>query len=202
MDSFSISNNDYVKTSFDLYDAKKNSLDKFITYRRRLSRMALVQAIYVYDFSIIPKSSDANQVNLFSINNTVKPDIFAHAVMYFYKNYFFTQSTYGLSKRNRKIDEYFLFKTVDYIISNLDYIDGKISNYLSKDWKLQNLDILIKSILRAGIAEQITSTKTNKSIITSEYTNIASKFFTGRQTSFINGVLHNYCAKEIPSEQN
>ena len=52
----------------------------------------------------------------------------------------------------------------------------------------QNEPMLV-AILKPGIYEIIHNTKTPKAIIISDYMNVASGFFEGRETALINGVL-------------
>lgn len=53
----------------------------------------------------------------------------------------------------------------------------------------QQNELMITSILRPAIYEIIHNTKTPKAVIISDYMNVASGFFEGRETALINGVL-------------
>lgn len=71
---------------------------------------------------------------------------------------------------------------------NIDTIDEAIIKNLSKHDSWGRMHILIKSFLRAAIAEYI-SLNTARKILIDEYVNIAGSFFSIKETNFVNATL-------------
>ncbi len=188
--SSAIPNSDY-----DL-EHRKDLFERFLTYRRRMSRMAGIMNVYMLDSNIIASSQNLqSQDNLFNTKTSIKPEIFVHSIIYIYKNYFFNKKTYGVTNKTKKLDERFLFELTAYIIENLEDIDHHIAQNLNPKWTVASLDSLVRSILRCAIGERLMLGNIETAIITSEYTNLSSYFFTGREIGFINGVIHSHCNK-------
>ena len=168
--------------------------DRFLTYRRRMARLASIQAIYLYDFKKKMKLA-IQRDNLFNNKNTNTEDLLKNDaltlcqdVIYFYRNVFFNQQEYGWTKKNKKIDENFMYELVKTTINNVDEIDGFISAKLNPNWTISKLDATLHSIIRCAVAEIMLGNKIEKAVLSSEYTNISSDFFNGKEIGFINGI--------------
>lgn len=163
----------------------------FLTYRRRMARMASMQALYLYEIKKKFSLEMLSDEDLFIQKNKlqINTNDLCREVIFFYKKVFFTPKEYGDTKKNTKIDENFLFTVVDKAINNLSKIDVLIQRYLNKNWTVSKLDIVVKSLIRCAIAEILLGYKTEKAVLCSEYTNLASNFLNVKEIGFINGIL-------------
>lgn len=189
---------------FDENDGSGRILfERFLTYRRRMARLSSVQALYLYEMLQMIKEEESIGAgeSLFDDNkdNRINIDSLFYNVVYFYKNLFFGKEEYGFTKKTRKIDESYFKEIVYTVIKQLQEIDKIISDHLNEKWTMARLDLVVKSVLRCAIGEILNNTKTDCPILTSEYTNIASQFFNGREIGFINGIIDKV-AKEIRSD--
>ena len=167
---------------------KQEVFDRFLTYRRRMARMSAVQALYLYD---IRKKNNINQGdNLFESGDIVPQAVqLCEEVISFYQNVFFTPEEYGDSKKNKKIDEPFMFELVNTTLNNIDEIDGYIKTHINSNWTIDKLDYILRAIIRCAIAEILIGAKIEKAVLSSEYTNLASDYFNGKEIGFINGIV-------------
>ena len=80
---------------------------------------------------------------------------------------------------------------LDLILLNFDHsYDQIIENYLTKDWKIERISNVDKSILYTGITELKLNSSLSKNIIISEYIEIAQQMC--GESKFINKVLDKY----------
>ncbi|QED23702.1 Transcription antitermination protein NusB [Candidatus Deianiraea vastatrix] len=176
---------------------KKQEFEKFLTYKRRMSRMASIQVVYMMDMHMHAVTEKKEEQNILfdggGLDREIKPEIFCRSVIYIYKNLLLSKKSYGDTPKNKKIDERFLFDLSAFIYGNLEKIDGHISKNLSEKWNVKKIDFLVRSVLRVAIGERLLFGKLDTAILTSEYTNLSSYFFTGKEIGFINGVLHSFC---------
>ena len=64
---------------------KQEVFDRFLTYRRRMARLAAVQALYLYDFRT--KVHNLKKIDIFNADNgIVNVNELCQDVIYFYKN--------------------------------------------------------------------------------------------------------------------
>ena len=68
-------------------------------------------------------------------------------------------------------------------------IDEIISAAISKDREFERLEILLKSILRAGTLELLREHNVPLAVIIDEYVEIAHAFYFEKEPAFVNGVL-------------
>lgn len=173
------------------HSTQKETFEKLLTYRKRMSRMCTVQAAYLFNILSIVETS--SKETLFSSKEEIenKADNLIMQIMYFYNNPFVVDqnSPFGTVDENKKIDMKHCQGVIGIMIESLDEIDQLINKYLNEKWRVENLDLIIKAILRVAIAESMKNSKPDTSIITSEYTNLASKFLFSKQIGFVNGVL-------------
>jgi transcription antitermination protein NusB len=76
------------------------------------------------------------------------------------------------------------------IISHRQELNGLILPALSKDWKFERLELLIRCILQAAIFEIITFPEQDLPVIIAEYLKITEAFYTEKEAKFVNGILH------------
>ena len=166
---------------------KQEVFDRFLTYRRRMARLAAVQTLYLYDFKTIKQNQDG--VNIFGKNLSNDPLELCQNVIYFYRNIFFTQQEYGFTKKSKKLDENFMFELVNTAINSIKEIDNFIQCHLNGNWTTAKLDYILRAIIRCAIAELLLGIKIEKAVLCSEYTNLAGNFFSSKEIGFINGIV-------------
>ena len=141
---------------------KQEFFDRFLTYRRRMARLAAVQALYLYDFR--SKKQNDGGVDIFGTNKNVDANELCQDIIYFYRNVFFTQQEYGWTKKTKKIDESFMFDLVDTAIHYIENIDDFIQQHLSGNWTVDKLDYILRAIIRCAIAEILVGVKIEKAV--------------------------------------
>jgi N utilization substance protein B len=83
-----------------------------------------------------------------------------------------------------------LFATlVEGTCARRDELDRHIAAALTPDWPLERLEIILRSILRAGAYEILARPEVPVRVAISEYLDIAHAFFAGKEPGLINGVL-------------
>lgn len=189
----------YSSNSSDNFkDKKKTLMDKFKTYRVRMARQCAVQALYLFEFNQnIPTNSGLNFIE--DKAEILDKEIIRKScddLFYFYKTTFFSLNTYGIEEKSKKVDEIFAKRLVENAVHRLNKIDLLISTKLKGELTLMRLDSLMRALIRIAITEAIILPETETSIISAEYTEISTKFFTGKMISFANGVI-DACIKEI-----
>ena len=68
-------------------------------------------------------------------------------------------------------------------------LDDLITGSLDKGRKVEGLDVLMKSILRAGIYEILEEVKTPIAVIIDEYVEIANAFYLENEPALVNAIL-------------
>ncbi|MEG1500512.1 MAG: transcription antitermination factor NusB [Clostridiales bacterium] len=92
----------------------------------------------------------------------------------------------------------FAVRMVQGALDNLQEIDLLINNY-AKDWLVDRLAYVDRSILRLAVYEMKYMKETPASIIINEAIELAKIFSTEESGSFINGILDTIYIKEIKS---
>ncbi len=93
----------------------------------------------------------------------------------------------AVESRTIVADEYML-SILDYYSQNKEKIDSLISSNLKNGWTIERLSRAALSILRLAISE-MNSSKIAGEIVINEAVEIAKKYTTPKDASFINGVL-------------
>lgn len=162
---------------------QKQKFENFLTYRKRLSRLASVQGIHFYE-----------QFKLFNEEDfTVEGEIneVYRVIIFFYKKYFFPEK-YGDSKKTKRLDEKFVRTILGKTITNIDLIDSYIKKRLKKGWNIKRLNSVVRAGLRVAVSEILFTGKPNLKIIASEYTDIISFSIVDlKEVAFFNAVLDN-----------
>ena len=83
----------------------------------------------------------------------------------------------------------FIKDIVNGTIERNDIINGEITNHLSNDVTLKNLDRVFQIILKSAIFEFLYKPKTPVKIIIKEYLNVSNYFIDISQTKYLNALL-------------
>ncbi|MBQ7552717.1 MAG: hypothetical protein IJT15_04730 [Rickettsiales bacterium] len=190
---------------------KQIAYDRLLTYRRRMARLSAVQALYLYCMKNMINNLYQKD-DLFHTEENNKQTLLTDGalslcqdIIYFYKNVFFTPQEYGNDKKHRKIDEVFMYEIVRTAISNISIIDTFIASKLNQNWTIDKLDTTLLSIIRCAVAEIMLGNYVDKAVLSSEYTNIASDFFSGKPIGFINSItdkLYDVVIAKYPFSKN
>ncbi|MBX7198553.1 MAG: transcription antitermination factor NusB [Rhodospirillaceae bacterium] len=68
-------------------------------------------------------------------------------------------------------------------------IDGMIRESVSKDWPWERLEMILRAILRAGVAELLTRTDIPPGVTVNEFIDVAHAFYPGPEPRMVNAVL-------------
>lgn len=68
-------------------------------------------------------------------------------------------------------------------------IDGMIRESVSKDWPWERLEMILRAILRAGVAELLTRTDIPAGVTVNEFIDVAHAFYGGPEPRMVNAVL-------------
>ncbi|MEM0985649.1 MAG: transcription antitermination factor NusB [Pseudomonadota bacterium] len=104
----------------------------------------------------------------------------------------FMEDRLGLGPEGEPVEEADpdLFKRIlSGVVDRQSTIDPAIVARLAEGWKLARLDATTRAILRAGAAEFLVHGELSNAVIVDEYVSLASDFFDGNETRFVNGVL-------------
>lgn len=159
----------------------RSRFETFITNRKRVTRLAFVQSIFLY--STMLESGETEGKTPQAIGRNILATI-----VYFYKTVFYADR-YGDTRKTQKLDEKFLHSVIQNTIETIPAIDATIQRFLKHPWKMNTLDGTIAAILRCGTYELMFNSKVEAKIIMSEYTNLTHAFFDGPEIGFINAIL-------------
>ena len=68
-------------------------------------------------------------------------------------------------------------------------VDAMVRNSVSSDWPWERLEMTVRSILRAGVAELLARTDIPATVTVSEFIDVAHAFYTGSEPRMVNAVL-------------
>ena len=88
-----------------------------------------------------------------------------------------------------KPEQRFLEKIVHGVTDNVKILDNAIIPFLNSPWVIDQLDTLVRAILRAGAFEFIQCPEIRARIVISEYVGLAHAFFSDNEPAFINAIL-------------
>ena len=190
-----VSNNTNGNREDDFFEntlTKKQKFENFLTYRKRLSRLSLSQALYFHE--------NFQKFNEETLNPEEEWNEVYRVIIFFYKKMFFIEK-YGDNKKNKKLDEKFLRNGIKSYLSSKEKVDGYIIRNIKKTWRISRLNAVIRSSLRAAICEALFVKNPNFKIILSEYTGLVSASVVDeKEVAFFNAVLDNII-KEIKTEK-
>ena len=145
---------------------KINNNDSSYQVRKSISRLLAVQALYSIDLDDSKKDNWEKAI-LQILTDYHDEDISA--------NY----------------DSKLLSNIMENTLVNIEFIDHQISNYLTEGWSLIKLEALLRSILRAGVAEICYIDKVPTKVIIDEYTKLTKHFYFESEIGFVNAILDN-----------
>ena len=90
------------------------------------------------------------------------------------------------------MDHELFSKIVQEATSRKETLDKTISDAVIAGWENDRLELLLQSILRAGLAEFFVNSDLDAPIIINEYTDIARSFYDGAEVALVNAVLNNF----------
>ncbi|WP_244668497.1 transcription antitermination factor NusB [Candidatus Liberibacter africanus] len=135
-----------------------------LSHRRGIARLSAVQALYQLDIvacSAIEVVSEY-ETNQFCADTTLDVDnVYAYV-----DSEWFRTIVYGVTGKKQQID-------------------SLISSCLSEQWSFSRLDLILCSILRAGVFELIECHSVPVEVIISEYVCIAYDFFMGMSQNLL-----------------
>lgn len=70
-----------------------------------------------------------------------------------------------------------------------DEIDGMLRESVSKEWPWERLEMILRAILRAGVAELLTRTDIPGNVTVNEFIDVAHAFYQGPEPRMVNAVL-------------
>lgn len=141
------------------------------------SRVIVVQILYIFELSG-KKIEDLNNESI---------ERYIGDINTFYNSDELDDSEIIRVMRN-KTKQKFIKTILNAYSESKDDIDKTIINVLDKKDSWDRVHILIKSILRAALAEFI-HINTKRSILIDEYVSITSSFFSSKEISFVNATL-------------
>lgn len=145
---------------------------------KSISRIAAIQTLYQF-------ASSTDEVDIDSVLMKIKE---------FYKDADFKSDHDIDTKSKLKLRPSYIYleELVKYTDDNLSEIDEIISKHLTKEWRIDNIPLLLRAILRVGISEINYFPETPKKVIINEYTDIASDMLDDNEVGFVNSVLHTH----------
>ena len=90
------------------------------------------------------------------------------------------------------MDKELFSKIVQEAHSRLPELDNVILAALKEGWKNDRIELLLQSILRAGLAEFFVNPDLDAPIIINEYVDITKSFYDEAEPALVNAVLHKF----------
>ncbi|GEM_PF-2075459 len=170
--------------------SKKERFEQFLTYRKRLTRLAFSQCCYLYEIQYLTSDNNfQDEVTSEHLDKKINADDIVKSVVFLYRNVFF-YGRYGLINKKKKLEEKRLCDDVAGVIKYINELDEIIKHKLKPKWTVYRLDPIVRAILRAAVYELTRCFDSNKKIIISEYVKLATAFYDDVVIiGFINGIL-------------
>jgi N utilization substance protein B len=149
---------------------------------KTVTRLAAVQALYLYDIDNIKADSAVEDVIDYYLSLNPLED-------------------YGISDEDQinLIDKKFLNKIFQKTIESLAAIDLQITNLTTKQQEMSRLSSVLRAILRVGACELLFFPTPYKVVI-DEYVTLANEFYSAAEVNFINGMLDKIANQVLRSE--
>ncbi|WP_341764508.1 transcription antitermination factor NusB [Candidatus Tisiphia endosymbiont of Beris chalybata] len=148
-----------------------NSHNKIST--KTIARIAAIQLIYRYKLEEPPPN-----VNLL-MQQLIK----------FYQE---ERSIYNSNKSIKvKFSISYFEALVKCVVLKLSQIDDIIMKYLTSEWQITNLPILLLALLRVATCELLYFPQVPKKVVINEFTDIGSDMVNDNEVAFINSILDN-----------
>ncbi|BBK43092.1 N utilization substance protein B [Allostella vacuolata] len=142
------------------------------TGARRSARLAAVQALYQMEFTRTSARQAVAEFVRHGLGTTADPteDSGDEELLEAPDRILFAAIVEGVQKRPAEFDT-------------------MIGQALSGEWKVERLEIILRSILRAGAFELSARPDTAPAIIINDYVDVAHAFFTQKEPGLVNAVL-------------
>ncbi len=142
---------------------------------RSTARLAAVQALYQVaatdsDYTKVVRDFLAGRLGGMAINEDPDTEAETHV-------------------RLADMDQGMFSGLVGEAIARQDDIDDMINGNLSDEWPKDRLELIVRSILRAAIAELLGATDAPVKVTISEYVDITHAFYSGTEPKMVNAVL-------------
>lgn len=148
---------------------------------RTVSRVAAVQVLYLIDFNKIdPDNETALKETFDEVMSNYEPELHSDN------------------------DKKFILNLIEKIFDIENDVGRVISSHLLKQKNIDQLNIMLKSILRCGVCE-LMHFKTPYKVVVSEYVNIARDFVSPNEVNFTNAILDKiaeHLNRKTPTSQN
>lgn len=144
--------------------------------RRSASRLAAVQALYQIDVTGAPAESVMTEFVRYRM----------HAKQ--------GMPETGETDRTHFVD------VVRGSTGDREHLDRMLTASLSEGWALERMDRVLCATLRAGAYELAARSDIPARVVISEYVDVASAFFEGREPGFVNGILDRLAHTLRPEE--
>ena len=144
--------------------------------KRGSARLAAVQALYQMDLSSAPVSEVVSEYENIRIGQEVDGDTYLEADLGWFRG------------------------IVAGVVELQTKLDPMINDALPNDWPLSRIDILLRSVMRAGVFELLKRKDVPAKVVINEYLDVAKAFFDEDEPRLINGVLNNI-ARELRKDE-
>ena len=146
-------------------------MSKEFLNKKTISRLAVIQSLY--QFELNEQKQTIEELNT-SIRN-------------FYTDYQNIDDDNSI-----KLSVHYFNELLQFSIEKVKEVDEIIYSYLSSDGELNKISIIVRSILRVGVAELKYFPETPRKVILNEYSDIASELAREQDIGFINSILDKY----------
>lgn len=92
-------------------------------------------------------------------------------------------------------DEAHFGSIVEGVNERAEEIDALIEGVLREGWRMERLEHIMLSILRAGVYEILACPHIPAAVIVNEYVEVAKAFYQGSEPGFVNGILDGLAKK-------
>ncbi|MEC8370494.1 MAG: transcription antitermination factor NusB [Pseudomonadota bacterium] len=147
--------------------------------RRRGARLAAVQAMYQMEIAGKSSAEAVEDFRLRRLNDTV-------------------DGGDGITPEN--VDEELFVSLVDGVSASIPALDAQIDQAISKERSIENVEVLLRLILRAGAYEISNRLDIDAALSINEYVAVAEACFGGREPRFVNGVLDRLAQELTPTK--
>ena len=152
--------------------------------RRSAARLAAVQALYQIELSPATASLAVDQITCAEGQGRRGDGLDTDALV--------------------EPDAEFLEELVAGVDAKRSDLDGIIAEFLTADWEVGRLEILLRLILEAGLYEMTARPDIPPRVIITEYVDVAHAFYSGPEPGLVNGILdrsaHRFRADEIGAQ--
>ena len=146
-------------------------MSKEFLNKKTISRLAVIQSLY--QFELNEQKQTIEELNT-SIRN-------------FYTDYQNIDDDNSI-----KLSVHYFNELLQFSIEKVKEVDEIIYSYLSSDGELNKISMIVRSILRVGVAELKYFPETPRKVILNEYSDIASELAREQDIGFINSILDKY----------